>query len=250
MHPHAVRIVAERHVGVGQEVGSLTRVERCQSAPPSVDSKTPPPDSPRYMWFGSRGSMMIEWSIDPSGVPSTSGHSAQVDQCGWSFQPLTGVHVSPRSSVRNKPCGDAPDEPAAGLVVRARRQPEHRAYGPTVRVACLERRRLGRLRPRRPAVGRPHHRRPEMPGSSSDQHPLRFTGIGHHVLDDVAEHRRLGQRPVVAVSAAGGQHPRTLASTDPQRHAPCVGRSGRRLEHCHRSSRIRVCPTTNLAKWV
>ena len=52
--------------------------------------------------------MITEWSIEPSGVPSTSGHSAHSPQRGWSFQPATGAHVSPWSSVRNRPCGEPP----------------------------------------------------------------------------------------------------------------------------------------------
>src|SRR5207253_1695526 len=73
----------------------------------SVVSNTPPDESPRYMWFASRGSMLIEWSIDPSGVFS-SGHSHHVSHIGWSFQPSTVDHVSPLSSVRNSPCGEPP----------------------------------------------------------------------------------------------------------------------------------------------
>ena len=39
---------------------------------------------------------------------SRTGHSAHVSHSLWSFQPLTGSHVSPPSSVRNRPCGDPP----------------------------------------------------------------------------------------------------------------------------------------------
>src|SRR3546814_5690918 len=46
--------------------------------------------------------------MEPSGVPSTSGHSAHVAQLGWSFQPSTGAQVSPESSERNRPCGEPP----------------------------------------------------------------------------------------------------------------------------------------------
>ena len=56
----------------------------------------------------SRGSTITEWSIEPSGVPSTSGHSAHSPQRGWSFQPATGAQVSPWSSLRNRPCGEPP----------------------------------------------------------------------------------------------------------------------------------------------
>ena len=56
---------------------------------------------------GSRGSTITECSIEPSGVFS-SGHSHQVSHIGWSFHPVTGSQVSPPSSVRNRPCGEAP----------------------------------------------------------------------------------------------------------------------------------------------
>src|SRR5687768_12352303 len=50
---------------------------------------------------------MTECSMAPSGVCS-SGYSHHVSHSGWSFQPDTGAHVSPPSSVRNSACGEHP----------------------------------------------------------------------------------------------------------------------------------------------
>ena len=44
-----------------------------QLLPASSVVKTPPPESPKYILLGSRGSMMMEWSLGPSGVPLSSG---------------------------------------------------------------------------------------------------------------------------------------------------------------------------------
>src|SRR6185503_15546603 len=59
---------------------------------------------------------MTECSIEPSGVFS-SGHSHHVSHMSWSFQPVRGSHVSPPSSVRNKPCGDPPAYQDPGSLV-------------------------------------------------------------------------------------------------------------------------------------
>jgi hypothetical protein len=71
----------------------------------------------------------------------SSGHSAHVAHIGWSFQPSTGAHVSPPSSVRNRPWGEPPAYQTPGWSawpgvsqktarrLRARRSPEVNAGG-------------------------------------------------------------------------------------------------------------------------
>src|SRR5688572_6568631 len=76
-------------------------------SPPSSDSCTPPPDMPKYKCFGSRGSIMIECILGPSGVPSCTVpiHSRY---CGSSLMDENGAQVTPPSSERNRPCGEVP----------------------------------------------------------------------------------------------------------------------------------------------
>src|SRR5437773_426650 len=78
-----------------------------QSLPPSVVSKTPPLDMPIYMCFASRGSILIECILGPSGVPSCPPPH-HVLRIGWSLKPATPFHVLPPSSVLNNPWGDDP----------------------------------------------------------------------------------------------------------------------------------------------
>ena len=68
---------------------------------------TPPLDMLKYRCAGSRGSMMIECSFGPSGVPSCSDpiHSRY---CGSSLMLEYGAQVTPPSSERNRPWGDVP----------------------------------------------------------------------------------------------------------------------------------------------
>ena len=120
---------------------------------------------------GSRGSMLIECSIEPSGV-FCSGHSAQVAHIGWSFQPSTGVPgvaavVGAEQTLRRR--AGVPD---ARLVGMARREPEHRRrpLRPSV-LAGSEGRRSRRLGPGRAEVVGPEHGRPEVPGAAADQQP-------------------------------------------------------------------------------
>ena len=122
MQAHAMRVVAEFGIGVGQEVGLARRGSAAASrAPASVDSNTPPLDMPMYMCSGSRGSTRIECSLGPSGVPSWSPpHHAL--RCGCSLKPSTPVHVAPPSSERNRPCGDVPAYQTPGSRRVARRR--------------------------------------------------------------------------------------------------------------------------------
>jgi hypothetical protein len=51
--------------------------------------------------------MLIECIFGPSGVPSP-GPPVHFSRIGWSLNPVTDSQVSPPSSERNSPCGDAP----------------------------------------------------------------------------------------------------------------------------------------------
>ena len=60
-----------------------------------------------YMWRASRGSMLMECSFGPSGVPSFSP-PVHFRYIGLSLKPVTGAQVSPLSSLLNRPCGEVP----------------------------------------------------------------------------------------------------------------------------------------------
>ncbi len=128
-------------------------------------------------------------------MPSTSGHSAQSPQRGWSFQPATGAQVSPPSSVRNSPCGEPPayQEPGSSawpgvsqnteLRDRPWASPSAKAGGGVaschVRPRSLERNTVG----------------PRWPGAAGRQEGGAVARVEHDVLDDVAEEHRPGRRP-------------------------------------------------------
>src|SRR5262249_42598843 len=92
---------------------SMPLISTFQVAPPSRDSCTPPLDMPKYKCAGSRGSIRIECSFGPSGVPSCSApiHSRY---CASSLTLENGDQLTPPSSERNSPCGDVPAYQTSG----------------------------------------------------------------------------------------------------------------------------------------
>ena len=167
---------------------------------------------PMYMCAALRGSMRIECSFGPSGVPSLSSpHHAL--RCGCSLKPSTPRHVAPPSSERNNPCGEVPAYQTPGCDTWPGRQPE-RVIDDTA-AAFAKRWRLFCFVPGTPAILRAENRRAEMTCPRGGEHRLAVTRIGDAMMHDVAEELRPGEAPG-ATRCIGVHLPKPLARRNEQ----------------------------------
>ena len=211
-------------VGCGRKSARTPRLSGCQSAPPSVDSNRPPPDSPTYRCLGSQriDDDRVELAAVRGRVLVAAAPvaSARVVVEAGDPGPRDAAVVGAEQPLRR---GSGVPDLRLGRVPR--RQPErvvdHAA------AAGGEGRRRCRLGPVPAAVGRAEDRRAQVPGAGSGKHRPGVAGVGHGVVDDVPEEMRAGQRPVSARRVAL-QPPQALAGGDVQRHR----RGGRRAGRC------------------
>ena len=184
VHLDAVRVVAVLGSGSGRKSAAQPALSGRQSAPPSVDSNTPPLETPTYRCRASRGSMRIECEqlADRRTRPCDPRRVHRVVVEARDRLPGLAAVVAAEQTGRR-----SAGVPGASLARVTRREPEHSVN----RAQCLalaslaERRRLPGFRPRPAAVRRAEHRGPQVPGLRGHQHDLRLAWILHDVMNDV-----------------------------------------------------------------
>ena len=214
MQPHAVRVVAELGVGIGEEArraagverppvaAAVDRLEHAAGRQPEVHVRgVARVDDDRVehravgrVLLGPLGPRLPHRMV----VPAVDG------------RPRVAAVVAAEQALRRS--AGVPD---AGLVGVARREPEHRPRAPAQSLAAAERRRRVasvQVAPRssdRNTVG------PRWPVRMAAQHAA-VAGIEHHVLGDVAEEGRLAR--VQGIGGVAREDEGALAGPHQQRH--------------------------------